>query len=306
MIERFRSPRPDRIPDRSFEVRVADTGGAFRPDWRMQDPSRDPREPWSGEAFSTGEDHGWCNCTMVAAALAYAYHARKQSGPQGGDFRHAQSDMEGGTDLYDAKDAWAHYGGATLEIRSGAGWSAVERAHEEGRAIIIQGEGNVPGSEGFDGSHACCIGIETNSEGQWLWGDPLATGWQWVSSKQIREWAQALNANILFAVSATVGEEMPGLAITGLRSFAGKVTMVAEDASAISLATQKLVGLSPGTQKEAYMAAQLDAQFGGFPVGTEVLIIGEDAAAVIRSQVDVEETTPGDYQLVTELYVKKT
>lgn len=204
MIERFRSPRPDRVPNRSYAAKYrADTGGVFRPDWRMQDPSRDPREPFGSESSGTGNDHGWSNCTMVAAALAYAYEGKKQSGPQGGDFRHNQDDMSGGTDLYDAKTAWQRYGGAVLNIQSGAGWAAVERAHGDGLAIVVQGEGNVPGAEGFDGSHACCIGCETNSDGKWLWGDPLADGWQWATSSSIREWAQALNYNILFAVGNT-------------------------------------------------------------------------------------------------------
>jgi hypothetical protein len=193
----------DRRPDES-NLRIVpeiDTGGAFRPDWRMQDPSKDPKEPYGGESSGTGNDHGWGNCTCVSAAIAYAYETQDQSGPQGGDMRHHQDDLSGGTDLYDMRTAWDRYGNKTLTIKSGAGWGAVKTAHNEGRAIIIQGEGNVPGSESFDGGHACVIGPETHSDGRWLFGDPLASGWQWVSESSIRDWAENLSSGIYFAVS---------------------------------------------------------------------------------------------------------
>lgn len=203
------APRPESIPTQ-WNVKVVesiDTGAAFRPDWRMQDPAKDPKEPYGSESSGTGNDHGWSNCTMVSAALVYAYHVKDKSGPQGGDMRHHQDDMSGGTDLYDAKTAWDRYGNQTLTIKTGAGWGAVKTAHNEGRAILIQGEGNVPGAETFDGSHACAIGIETNSEGDWLWGDPLATGWQWVPPSKIESWAKALHSSIMFAVSKVVASE---------------------------------------------------------------------------------------------------
>lgn len=195
------APRPDNIPTRTVEVEPIDTGGAFRPDWRMQDPSKDPKEPYGSESSGTGNDHGWSNCTMVSAALVYAYQVQDKTGPQGGDMRHNQYDLSGGTDLYDADTAWHNYGDQNLIIKTGAGWGEVKRYHNEGRAILIQGEGNVPGDESFDGSHACAIGPETNSEGKWLWGDPLATGWQWVPPSKIETWAKALHSGIMFAVS---------------------------------------------------------------------------------------------------------
>jgi len=142
---------------------------------------------------------------MASSALAIAYQQpRGSKDPWGGDMRHRQDDLEGGTDLNDAKAAWASYG-ETLTIKSGAGWSAVVDAHEDGRAIVIQGTGNVPGVETFDGGHACCIGPETQSDGDWLWGDPLATGWQWVTPGSIRSWAERWQSSIAFAV----GEKPP-------------------------------------------------------------------------------------------------
>jgi hypothetical protein len=171
----------------------------------MQDPAKDPKEPYGSESSSAGNDHGWSNCTAVSGALALAYQQpRGELAPQGGDVRHRQSDQSGGIDLYDVRQAWAAYG-ETLTIKSGAGWSAVVDAHDADRAIIIQGIGNVPGAETFDGGHACAIGPETNGEGDWLFGDPLATGWQWVPPSKIRSWAEAWQSSIAFAV----GEKPP-------------------------------------------------------------------------------------------------
>lgn len=199
----MRLPRPDRIPNLSNlrTVPEIDTGAGFRADWRKQAPSSDPKEPYGSESGGTGEDHAWSNCTMTSTALAFAYQVRDQSGPWGGNMRHNQDDMSGGTDLNDAKTAWKRYGNQTLTIKTGAGWGAVKTAHNEGRAIIIQGEGNVPGSESFDGGHACCIAPETHSDGRWLFGDPLASGWQWVKVADIEKWAKALSSNIYFAVT---------------------------------------------------------------------------------------------------------
>lgn len=195
------APLPDNIPFRTVEVAPIDTGGAFRPDWRMQDPSRDPKEPHGNESSGTGNDHGWANCTMVSAALVYAYHVQDKTGPQGGDMRHNQGDLSGGTDLYDAETAWRNYGNQDLAIKTGQGWGEVKKCHNDGRAILIQGTGNVPGTESYDGAHACAIGPETNADGKWLWGDPLATGWQWVNPSAIQEWAQRFHSSVAFAVS---------------------------------------------------------------------------------------------------------
>ena len=186
--------------DRTVTVEpLADTGGTFRAAWREQDPAVDPREPNGGESSSTGTDHGWSGCTMTAGALALAYQEPKGGlAKWGGDLRHQQSDLSGGTDLYDLRTAWAEYG-ETLNIRSGSGWSALVAAHDEGRAVVIQGSGNVPGSESFDGGHACCIAPETHQDGRWLFGDPLASGWQWVSVSSIRSWAEHWQSSIAFA-----------------------------------------------------------------------------------------------------------
>lgn len=200
------SPRPgELLPMWSYHADdPGDTGGAYRPSHRRQDPGVDPREPGGGESSSTGSDHGWANCTMSSGADALAYHTRGGKALWGGDLRHAQGDLSGGTDLYDLRDAWAAKG-ETLTIRSGAGWSAVTAAHNEKRAIVIQGSGNVPGSATFDGGHACVIGIETrSSDGYWLWGDPLVTEWQWVSSSSIRSWAERWQSSIAFATSRVV------------------------------------------------------------------------------------------------------
>lgn len=197
-------------PSASREVPPIDTGGGFRAAYRMQDPSKDPKEPGGGESSSAGNDHGWANCTMASGAMALAYqNPRGSKAPWGGDLRHRQSDQSGGTDLYDVKEAWAEYG-ETLTIKTGSGWSGVKKYHDEGRALVVQGEGNVPGSESFDGGHGCVIAPETHSDGRWLFGDPLATGWQWVSQSSIRDWMENLSSGCYFAIGEKpAGEPVP-------------------------------------------------------------------------------------------------
>jgi hypothetical protein len=220
LADLIRVPRDgERRPDRITAVPEIDTGGAWRPAHRPQDPGQDPAEPGGGEPSSAGTDHGWANCTMSAGAVAYAYEAHyagDDDSPWGGHLRHSgQPDMSGGTDLGDLADAWAARGGYSLSIRSGSGWAAVESAHRDGRAIVIQGEGDCPGSGDFTGSHACAIGPEDNSAGSWLWSDPVTSGWQWASPGSIRAWAERLSSGIHFALSrAGGGEAMADVVVT--------------------------------------------------------------------------------------------
>jgi len=207
-IRRVVPRRGERLPHATAIAPAIDLGGAYRPAHRPQDPSRDPHEP-TGESSDDGYDHGWSNCTMSAGADVLAYQTRGELTLWGGNLRHAQSDLEGGTSLEDLRDAWARYG-ETLEIRTGAGWSAVVDAHEQGRAIVISGSGEVPGVGSFTGGHASAIGPETRScDGAWLFGDPLATDWQWIAPSAIRAWAEDFDPRVSFALSALPPEEPP-------------------------------------------------------------------------------------------------
>lgn len=188
------TPRPGELlpgPGTGDTGGAGDTGGGwYRPTFRKQDPAADPREPGGGESSSRGTDHGWSNCTMASGAMALDFDTLGDRELWGGDLRHKQGDLEGGTDLYDLRAAWSAYG-RTLTIRSGAGWEGLKDDREAGRFLVVQGEGNVPGSETFDGGHACVVGPETNGDGKWLFGDPLASGWQWVTASSIRDWMEA-------------------------------------------------------------------------------------------------------------------
>jgi hypothetical protein len=194
-----RSPGPLDLTDAGTN----DTGGAwYRPTHRRQDPASDPAEPGGGESSGAGNDHGWANCTMAAGAMALDFHTLGRLKEWGGDLRHHQGDQDGGTDLYDLRDAWAAYG-ETLSIRSGAGWSGLTADREAGRFLVVQGSGNVPGSATFDGGHACALGPENAADGDWLFGDPLASGWQWVSPSSIRTWMEAwAGSGLAYARSA--------------------------------------------------------------------------------------------------------
>src|SRR5262245_51591319 len=166
----------------------------YRPVHRQQNPAVDPREPWPGESASRGNSHGRNNCTMTSGAMALDFHPGGARRLWGGDLRHRQSDLVGGTDLGGLQRAWARLG-YTLDVRSGRGWSDLIARHREGRAIVCQGIGNVPGSGTYTGGHAAI----------WLpdgaWGDPLASRWQSVSTASIRQWMERLNPRLQYAVT---------------------------------------------------------------------------------------------------------
>lgn len=166
----------------------------YRPTFRQQNPAIDPREPGRGDSAAQGYSHGWNNCTMTSGAMALDYHTRGAKRLWGGDLRHLQSDLTGGTDLSDLARAWARLG-YTLQIRSGRGWADLMARHREGRAIVCQGRGNVPGVSTYTGGHAAI----------WLpdgaFGDPLANRWQSVNTAAIREWMERLNPRLQFAVT---------------------------------------------------------------------------------------------------------
>ena len=58
---------------------------------------------------------------MTSSAIGLAYQSpRGELDLWGGDLRHSQGDLSGGTDLYDARDAWAEFGETlTDQIRGG-------------------------------------------------------------------------------------------------------------------------------------------------------------------------------------------
>jgi hypothetical protein len=180
-----------------------DTGGGFRPKFRPQAPNKDPKEPNGSESNSRGDEHGWNNCTLSSGGMAHAWHRQSSSDrPWGGDLRHKQGDLDGGTDLNDLKQAWANWDSAELKIWSGQGWSKVEEAYTDYRAIVAQGTGNTPGSGTYTGAHAIVILPERHSSGEWLIGDPLCTDYQRVPKSKIKEWMQRFSSGYAFAVSA--------------------------------------------------------------------------------------------------------
>lgn len=205
MNKRIWLPREGIIPN-------ADTGGAppviegfssgwYRPSQKQQNPAIDPSEP-TNESDSVGYDHGWSGCTMSAGAMVLDFHTLGEINKWGGNLRHApgQPDMSGGTDLWDVQKAWDYFG-EYLDIRSGAGWDGVEGDHFAGRALLVTGEGEVPGAGNFAGGHACAIFPETHSDGRWLFGDPLCTGPEWISPTEIRTWMENLDSSCNYARS---------------------------------------------------------------------------------------------------------
>ena len=140
---------------------------------------------------------------MAAGAMVLDFHTAGAIAVWGGDLRHApsQPDQSGGTDLWDVQHAWGDYG-QHLDIRSGSGWDALVRDLEDGRAILLTGTGDVPGSATFDGGHAICVLPERHSDGRQLQADPLCTGPEWVELDDLRTWAERYDPDVNYARSA--------------------------------------------------------------------------------------------------------
>lgn len=310
MFERLFTPRKgERGPLAEIIVeRIGDSGGGwYRPPFRTQNPAIDPQEPYGSESANTGTDHGWANCTMASGAMVLSFHTLGKTDKWGGHLRHAQSDLEGGTDLYDLKDAWLEYG-QTLSIRSGNGWDGLESDRAAGMAMVLQGEGGTPGAGTFTGGHAIAVLPETHSDGRWLIGNPECSGFEWVSPKQLREWAQAWSANVSWASSAAhkPGVEMPGIQLRMTGSFSGTATVRGDDHLYGVIATGEAKPIGNGIEKQVFAKAQLDAPWLGKPVGTPVVIIGDDAAILLEADVELSDNSSGEFVPLPELFIRKT
>jgi hypothetical protein len=193
---------PDRIePDSRGPIQdQPDTGGGiYRAPFGSQfgDPS---------ESHSSPHSEG-SNCTMAAAGMALAHHTKGATNRRGGDLRHRQGDNDGGTDLYDAADAWASYG-HSLSIRSGQGWGKVVAALEEGRGVILQGTGGIAGCGDYTGGHAIYVAPE-KSGSKWLKGDPECGGYEWTEASKLEGFAERLSSGVYFAVTKAQTSSTP-------------------------------------------------------------------------------------------------
>lgn len=156
----------------------------------------------------------WTNCTMSSGAMALDRHTLGKTQVWGGELRKHQSDQVGGTDLYDVRQAWTHYGQA-LDIRSGQGWAGVLLALKEGRGVIIQyTRGFIPSAyragvdPSFTGGHAAYInGILPN--GNLDYADPLAgdNGFIELPPEYMKRAAEAMFSGVRFAVTRITKED---------------------------------------------------------------------------------------------------
>jgi hypothetical protein len=183
-------------PDQRGHYRPSvDTSGAYRPPFRSQFGD-------SAESHTSPHSEG-SNCTMSSAAMALAYETGGRLDYLGGHMRHAQGDQEGGTDLYDAADAWASKG-HSLTIRSGSGWAAVVSALQAGRGVILQGTGGLAGCGSYTGGHAIYVNPESSGS-RWLKGDPECGAWEWCEARDLEAFAERLSSGVYWAQTAAAG-----------------------------------------------------------------------------------------------------
>jgi hypothetical protein len=316
MFERLFTPRKGELGPLSERIveRLGDSGGGwYRPPFRGQNPTTDPQEPYGSESSDTGYDHGWANCTMSAGAMVLAFHTLGKTDKWGGHLRHAQTDLSGGTDLYDLRDAWGAYGQA-LDIRSGGGWDGVEADREKGCAIVLQGEGGTPGAGTYTGGHAVAVLPETHSDGRWLLGNPECNGYEWVSSSALREWAQRWSSGVSWARSAAHppgGEELPAVQLTMTEPYSGTATVEGSGHKWIRIYDSFFGDAADGFTKEVFARAKLKKSVtspGGtvIPAGTDVVLIGDDLAVFLEQDVTLEPSGSDDFIPAPAMYIRKT
>jgi hypothetical protein len=186
--------------DHRRELPPIDTGGGrYRPTFRSQFGD-------SSESHTSPHSEG-SNCTMASSGMALDYHTSGRIKRKGGDERHRQSDNEGGTDLYDAAEAWAR-DGQELKIKSGQGWGKVVEYLEAGRGVILQGTGGLAGCGDYTGGHAVYVSPERDGS-RWLKGDPECSGWEWTEASKLEGFAERLSSGVYFAVTAAQSSTPP-------------------------------------------------------------------------------------------------
>lgn len=153
-------------------------------------------------------------CTMESAAMALDYQTGGVVSKWGGELvpycglsaaqikgqaPRADGKLHVGTNLENAKLAWAHFG-ETLEIRTGQGWAGVVAALNEGRGVILQGDYDQMGAyscqSSFLGDHAIFIAGSFAAV-----GDPLCKGFRPVPEATLRAYATKLAPTVYFAVT---------------------------------------------------------------------------------------------------------
>ena len=144
-------------------------------------------------------------CTMESGAMALDYQTGGRVQVWGGQLvKHSGRDestiLKRGTNLGNVQTAWRHHG-ETLFVRSGGTWSDVERAIDQGRAVILQGDYDVftmaeRCQDSFDEDHAIML-LPERTGSRILRGDPLCSDFDWVEASQLRRYAEKLGRRFM-------------------------------------------------------------------------------------------------------------
>lgn len=157
----------------------------------------DPTEDRYDHPPESPSAHRSANCTMAAGATALDWHTEGDVAVQGGDLRHRQGDLTGGTSLYDVLDGWQTYG-QSFEIREGP-WADVLDTWEWGDGVLLQGLSEVFTSgcaATFDGPH-CIFVPPDESAGDMAVADPLCADYHRESLSTLRAYAEGLWGGII-------------------------------------------------------------------------------------------------------------
>jgi hypothetical protein len=161
-------------------------------------------------------------CTLESGAMALDFHTKggiKVWGGQlvpwcgltpaqiAGQAPRADGEVRTGSGIPNVSMAWKHWN-QTLGNRIGYRWISVLESLQLGRAVILQGDYDqfslaTRCQDAFLGNHAVIVLPERMAGPKWLVGDPLCSGYKWVSELELYRYAMKLgfNGQLYFAVT---------------------------------------------------------------------------------------------------------
>lgn len=139
-------------------------------------------------------------CTMESAAVALDFHTGGRINVWGGQLvpycgKTIAQIKDRGTNLIDAQRAWAHWGQSFTNL-TGQAWLRAESELNKGNIVLLQGDYDQFNlaercQDNFLGTHAIVV-LPRKSGYSWLTYDPLCKTFKYISSTDLRRFAEKL------------------------------------------------------------------------------------------------------------------
>lgn len=161
----------------------------------------------------------------------------------------------------------------------------------------------------FSGAHAVYVSRDDDLERVW-WMNPLAPAsypGEYMYKVELMDfWDGLEGARINKVVIGSRGEDV-GVKVNITAAWQGKATVRGDGHSAFQLADGEFIAVPDGQVREVYAKGTLGQEITSgnttFPVGTKVVLIGTETAALFEA--DVELVPGNEYVPVEQLYVRR-